>query len=99
MNKFRKFLPILNRVLIEPVEPMAKTKGGILLSEKEKFDKVGKVIAIGPGEIKDGERVPVSVKVGQTVLLPEYGGTKVKLSDDKEYLIYKDEDLLGTLNE
>ncbi|CAF2108881.1 unnamed protein product, partial [Brassica oleracea] len=59
----------------------------------------GKVIAVGPGSRdKDGKLIPVSVKEGDTVLLPEYGGTQVKLGE-KEYHLFRDEDVLGTLHE
>ncbi|KAL4394214.1 hypothetical protein AHAS_Ahas02G0129600 [Arachis hypogaea] len=59
----------------------------------------GKVIAVGPGlRGKDGNLIPLAVKEGDTVLLPEYGGTEVKLAD-KEYYLYRDEDIMGTLHE
>ncbi len=99
MLKFRKFVPLLNRVLIEKMQPMNKTKGGILLSEKDAIKNYGTVVAIGPGTIIKGQTIPVTVKVGQKVLLPEYGGSAFKLADDKEYVIYKDEDLLGVLED
>ena len=49
---------------------------------------------------KDGALIPLGVKVGDRVLLPEYGGNKVKLdeSSDKEYVLYRDEDILGVLS-
>lgn len=47
----------------------------------------GKVVAVGPGERdKDGKLIPVSLKEGDTVLLPEYGGLEVKLAPEKEYV-------------
>ncbi|VDN50731.1 unnamed protein product [Dracunculus medinensis] len=53
------------------------------------------VIAAGPGAVdKDGKNLPMSVKVGDRVLLPEYGGTKVVV-DDKEYHIFRESDILG----
>jgi len=99
MLKFRKFLPLLNRVLIEKMEPITKTKAGIILSEKEGLKNFGKVVAVGPGMMVKGQLTPVLVKIGQNVLLPDYGANTVKLADDKEYLIYKDEDLLGILED
>jgi len=51
---------------------------------------------VGPGaRDKSGNIVPVSVKVGDKVLLPEYGGTKVSM-EEKEYHIFRDSDILGT---
>ena len=60
----------------------------------------GKVIAVGPGRYLDnGSLKPVTVKEGDTVLLPEYGGSKVVLGDEKEYYLYRDDDLMGTLHD
>ena len=60
----------------------------------------GTVIAVGPGRYLDnGQLKPVTVKEGDTVLLPEYGGSKVVLGDEKEYYLYRDDDLMGTLHE
>ena len=99
MLKFRKFIPLLNRVLVEKMLPITKTKAGILLPEKDGFKNYGKVVAIGPGAVQEGKIVPVIVKVGQTVLLPEFGGSVIKLADDKEYIVHKDEDILGVLED
>ena len=99
MLKFRKFLPLLNRVLIEKIQPVTKTKAGILLPEKDISKNCGRVVAVGPGALQDGTHVPVVVKVGQTVMLPEYGGSTFKLADEKEYAIYKDDDILGVLED
>eukprot|EP00826_Nyctotherus_ovalis_P049051 TRINITY_DN585_c0_g7_i1.p2 TRINITY_DN585_c0_g7~~TRINITY_DN585_c0_g7_i1.p2 ORF type:complete len:100 (+),score=38.32 TRINITY_DN585_c0_g7_i1:167-466(+) len=99
MLRFSKFAPLLDRVLVQKLEPITKTKAGIILSEKEVMKNYGRVVAVGPGSVQKGKTVPVSVKVGQNVLLPEYGGNTFKLSDDKEYTIYRDEDILGVLEE
>ena len=99
MLKFSKFNPLIDRVLIQKLKPLNKSKGGILLSEKDAPKNYGKVIAVGPGIVHKGKLVPMSTKVGQTVLLPEYGGSTFKLEDDNEYIIYKDEDILGVLEE
>ncbi|KAG1338328.1 10 kDa chaperonin [Cocos nucifera] len=59
----------------------------------------GKVVAVGPGaRDRNGNLIPVSVKEGDVVLLPEYGGTEVKLGD-KEYHLFRDDDILGTVHE
>ncbi|KAF7808744.1 10 kDa chaperonin, mitochondrial-like [Senna tora] len=100
----RRLIPSLNRVLIEKIVPPSKTTAGILLPEKTSKLNSGKVIAVGPGaRDKAGNLIPVSVKEGDTVLLPEYGGTQVKL-DDKEYVVmtlhlFREEDILGTLHD
>ncbi|CAL0331295.1 unnamed protein product [Lupinus luteus] len=95
----KRLIPSLNRVLIEKIVPPSKTTAGILLPEKSSQLNSGKVVAVGPGALdKSGNLIPVSVKEGDTVLLPEYGGTQIKL-DDKEFHLYRDEDILGTLHD
>lgn len=95
----KRLVPLLNRVLVERIVPPSKTTTGILLPEKSAKLNSGKVIAVGPGtRDKEGSFIPATVKEGDTVLLPEYGGTEVKLGD-KEYHLYRDEDILGTLHD
>ena len=92
-------MPLLNRVLVEKIVPPSKTTAGILLPETSSKLNSGKVLAVGPGlRDKQGNHVPVSVKEGDTVLLPEYGGTTVKLGE-KEYHLYRDDDIMGTLHD
>ncbi|BBG99597.1 chaperonin 10 [Prunus dulcis] len=85
----KRLVPLLNRVLVERIVPPSKTTTGILLPEKSAKLNSGKVIAVGPGtRDKEGSFIPATVKEGDTVLLPEYGGTEVKLGD-KEYFSYE----------
>ncbi|KAL0380864.1 UNVERIFIED_CONTAM: chaperonin, mitochondrial [Sesamum angustifolium] len=80
----KRLIPTLNRVLVEKIVPPSKTTAGILLPEKSSKLNSGKVVAIGPGlrgEAAGGNHIPVAVKEGDTVLLPEYGGTQVKLGE------------------
>lgn len=101
MIAFKKLRPLMNRILIQKAEPLTKTKGGILLPEnnQEKLN-FGKVIAVGPGKhLENGQLRPCLVKEGDTVLLPEYGGSKVVLGDEVEYFIYRDDDIMGTLHD
>ena len=101
MIAFKKLRPLMNRVLIKKDAPITKTKGVILLPEsKQEQLNFGVVIAVGPGKTLDNGTVrPVSVKEGETVLLPEYGGSKVTLGDNQEYYLYRDDDLMGTLHD
>lgn len=93
---FKKFMPLFDRVLVERFAPELKTKGGIVLPEKSAGKVLrATVVARGPGQKNEnGETVPMSVEVGDSVLLPEYGGTKVTL-DDTEYHLFRDGDMLG----
>ncbi|KAL6539181.1 10 kDa chaperonin [Orobanche gracilis] len=95
----KRLIPSLNRVLVEKIVPPSKTTAGILLPEKSSKLNSGKVVAVGSGLLdKAGNTIQVAVKEGDTVLLPEYGGTEIKLGG-KEYHLYRDEDILGTLHD
>ncbi|MCG0274951.1 MAG: co-chaperone GroES [Thermosediminibacteraceae bacterium] len=89
--------PLGDRVVIKVLEKEEKTKGGIVLPDtaKEKPQK-GEVIAVGTGEIIDGKKVPLEVKVGDKVIFSKYAGTEVKI-DDEEYLILRHSDILAIL--
>ena len=96
----KRFRPLLDRVLIERVAAETKSKGGILLPEKA-LGKVleGKVIACGPGRRNDkGDIIPPNVNVGDHVLLPEFGGTKIEL-EEKEYHLFRDNELLAKFSD
>ena len=87
--------PLGDRVVLKFLEAEEKTKGGIILASaaKEK-PQVAEIIAVGPGEVVDGERVPMDVKVGDKVILGKYAGTEVKL-DEEEYVVAKQSDILA----
>ena len=88
--------PLGNRVVVEPHEEEDVTAGGIVLPEtaKEKPQK-GKVLAIGPGDRnEDGERIPMDVSEGDSVLYAKYAGTEIKI-DGKKLLILRESDLLA----
>lgn len=90
--------PLGNRVVVEPLEQEEVTAGGIVLPEtaKEKPQK-GKVLSVGPGDRNDkGERVPLDVAEGDTVLFAKYAGTEIKL-DGKKLLILRESDILAIL--
>ncbi|MFA5084187.1 MAG: co-chaperone GroES [Candidatus Paceibacterota bacterium] len=93
------FKPLSNHVFIEPLEEEQKTQSGIVLpdtAEKEKPVK-GKVVAVGPGKFSDkGERLAMTVKVGDMVLFKKYGPDEIEI-DDKKYLVGEEEDILAIL--
>ena len=90
--------PLGDRVLVQRVEAEEKTAGGILLPDtaKEK-PKEGKIVALGNGKsLDDGTRSTFSVKVGDRILFTSYAGTEVKFGGT-EYLIMREEDILGVI--
>lgn len=95
-----KIQPLGDRVLIEPEKDSEVKKGGIIIPDTAKEKPMqGKIIAVGPGKRDDdGKLIPMSVKKGDLVLLPKYGGTEVKISD-REYQIVREDDILGIITE
>ncbi len=92
-----KIRPLGDRVLVEPQEEKEQTVGGIIIPDAAKEKPMqGKVLAIGKKFDKDHKEIPFSVKVGDTVLLPKYGGTEVKI-DTKKLTLVREEDLLGVI--
>ena len=89
--------PLGDRVLVEPIEEKEQTVGGIIIPDSAKEKPMqGKVLAVGKKLDTDGKEIAFDVKKGDTVLLPKYGGTEVKL-DGKKLQLVKEEDLLGVL--
>ena len=88
--------PLADRVVIKPKPREEATRSGIVLPDtaKEKPQE-GTVVAAGPGRIaEDGNRVPLDIKVGDTVLYAKYAGTEYKL-DSEELLILRESDVLA----
>ena len=90
--------PLDDRVLVKPQEPETKTASGIFLPETAKEKPVrGTVVAVGPGKLNDnGDRSPVSVKVGDTVIYGKYSGTEVDINGN-EHMIMRESELLGVI--
>ena len=87
--------PLGDRVLVEPIEEKEQTVGGIIIPDSAKEKPMqGKVIAVGKKLDKDGKEIAFDVKKGDTVLLPKYGGTEIKL-DEKEYSIVRQSEILA----
>ncbi|OMJ75947.1 hypothetical protein SteCoe_24798 [Stentor coeruleus] len=97
-SQFRKFTPLLNRVVIKRLDAPKKSAGGILLPESAEKDlQVGEVVSAGPGTYDDyGNFQATGVKEGQKVLLPAYGGQVFDFQDQK-FTIYKDSEILAVL--
>ena len=97
---FKKIRPLLNRIVVKKPDSQKVSKGGIILKQQEQVNW-GTVVAVGPGRLtEEGKLREMSVKVGDHVLLPEYGGSTIKLGEEQEELvIYRDDDVLGILEE
>jgi chaperonin GroES len=94
-----KIRPLHDRILVERLEEGEVKKGGIIIPDtaKEKPQE-GKVIAVGNGKVTDdGKKLPLDVKAGDRILFGKYSGSEVKIDGD-EYLILREEDVLGILD-
>ena len=90
--------PLHDRVLVKRLERLDDKHGSIIIpdSAREKPQE-GKVIAVGTGKVtEDGKKLPLALKEGDRILFGKYSGSEVKL-DGQEYLIMKEEDVLGIL--
>jgi len=100
MSSITKLAPLFDRVLVQRFAKEVVTKGGIMLPDKNASKVLNAtVVAVGPGaRTNSGEVVPCSVKAGDVVLLPEYGGNKIEI-DKQEYYLFRDSDILGKWNQ
>ncbi|MBI4553504.1 MAG: co-chaperone GroES [Candidatus Latescibacteria bacterium] len=90
--------PLGDRLMVRRIEEEEVQRGGIIIPDtaKEKPQQ-GEVMAVGTGRLNEkGERVPLEVKKGDKILFGKYSGTEVKL-DDTEYLMMREDDVLGIL--
>ncbi len=92
-----KVQPLADRVVIRPLEDTEEMRGALYIPDtaKEKPQQ-GKIVAVGPGRFEEGERVPMDLKTGQTVLYGKYSGTEVTVND-QELLIIKESDVLAVI--
>jgi chaperonin GroES len=94
-----KIRPLRDRILVQRVEEEKATKGGIIIPDTAKEKPIeGKVIAAGNGRVgDDGKKIPLEVKKGDRILFGKYGGTEVKI-EGEEYLIMREDDVLGIID-
>jgi chaperonin GroES len=100
MEESMKFRPLHDRVVVKRIEAEEKTAGGIIIPDtaKEKPQQ-GEVISVGPGGRDEaGKLIPIDLRAGDRVLFGKWSGTEVKL-DGVEYLIMKESDIMGVLEE
>ena len=90
--------PLEDRVVVKPSEGEETTASGLVIPDTAKErPQEGEVVAVGPGRFEEGNRIPMDIKVGDTVIYSKYGGTEVKIKGD-EYLILSARDLLAIVN-
>src|SRR3954462_11666971 len=91
--------PLHDRVLVKRFSEEEKSKGGIIIPDTAKEKPIqGKIIAVGQGRVsEDGKVRPLDVKKGDKVLFGKYAGTEIKIDGD-DFLMMREEDILGVLN-
>ena len=89
--------PLEDRIVVQPLDAEQTTASGLVIPDtaKEKPQE-GTVLAVGPGRFEDGQRLPLDVSVGDTVIYSKYGGTEVKYNGE-EYLILSARDVLAVI--
>ncbi len=94
------FRPLHDRVVVRRIEAEEKSAGGIIIPDtaKEKPSQ-GEIIAVGPGGRDEaGKLIPIDLRIGDRVLFGKWSGTEVKI-DGEEFLIMKESDIMGVLDE
>jgi chaperonin GroES len=90
--------PLQDRVIVKRMEEETTSAGGIVLPDSATEKPIrGEVLAVGPGKILDsGDKRPLDISVGDTVLFGKYSGTEIKI-DDEELLVMREEDIMGVI--
>jgi chaperonin GroES len=93
--------PLGDRLVVEPLEKEQETFAGgqlVLPDTAKEKPQQGKVLAVGPGRLdEDGKRIPMEIKVGDTIVYAKYSGTSFKTEDGKEILFMRESDVLAIL--
>ncbi|MEK7103247.1 MAG: co-chaperone GroES [Patescibacteria group bacterium] len=91
--------PLGDRLIVEPAKGDEVTKSGIIIPDAVNREKPeqGKVIAVGVGKLSDnGTRIPMDVKVGDTVVFKKYAPDEVTI-DEKEYFVLSESDIMAVI--
>ena len=93
-----KFRPLHDRVVVERIDPEAKSAGGIIIPDTaQEKPSQGEIVAVGPGGRDEaGKLIPIDLKKGDRVLFGKWSGTEVKL-DGEELMIMKESDIMGII--
>lgn len=103
LKSAKSIVPLLDRVLVQRIKAEAKTASGLYLPEKNvaKLNQAT-VLAVGPGFTDaNGNRVVPQIKPGDQVLIPQFGGSTIKLSDQEndEVILFRDSEILAKIQE
>ena len=93
-----KIRPLQDRIMVQPILDKEVQKSGIIIPDSAKEKPIeGRVKAVGKGKIgDDGKPIKLELKVGDKVLYSKYGGTEIKI-DGEDYLLMREDDVLGVV--
>lgn len=98
MKTTPKVFPLADRVAIRPMEDTVQRRGGLYIPDTAKEKPIqGEIIAIGPGRMEKGQRVPMELKVGDRVVYGKYTGSQIEL-EDEEIILIKESDVMAKLS-
>jgi chaperonin GroES len=93
-----KIFPLADRLAIRPLDETEEMRGGLYIPDTAKEKPIqGEIIAVGPGRLEKGQRVPMELKVGDRVVYGKYTGSPVEL-DDEEIILIKESDVFAKLS-
>ena len=93
-----KIFPLADRVAFRPLEDTEEMRGGLYIPDTAKEKPIqGEVIAVGPGRLEKGQRVPMELKVSDRVVYGKYTGSQVEL-DEEEIILIKESDVIAKLS-
>ncbi|GAM34740.1 cleavage and polyadenylylation specificity factor [Talaromyces pinophilus] len=100
LRNIKNLVPLLDRVLVQRIKPETKTASGIFLPESTvKEINQATVLAVGPGATdRNGNKIPMSVASGDKVLIPQFGGSPVKVGEE-EFTLFRDSEILAKIKE
>jgi len=100
IKSIKSLVPLLDRVVLQRAQAQTKTASGIFLpSAADKTQSEATVVSVGPGaKDKDGKIIEMSLKAGDRVLLPTYGGQSIKVGED-EFSIFRDSEIIAKIQE
>jgi chaperonin GroES len=98
LKNIKSLAPLLDRVLVQRMKAETKTSSGIFLPDSAvKELNEGKVLAVGPGlHDKDGKRIPLGVQAGDKVLIPQFGGSPIKVGEE-EFTLFRDHEYVARI--
>ena len=97
-SKKSKIRPLQDRLIVERIEAEERTDSGLYIPDNAREKpQTGLVVSVGKGRIReDGTLQPLDLKSGDKILFGKYSGTEIKI-DGSEYLIMREDDVLGVL--